>query len=125
MRLGISLWLAIASMTLEARMAKSAEWLISTEHAECLAIHLDAYLQVDADPVIIFLEACPIADMEEAMDALRKNLTQPKIRHQPALGLDAIIVYSKVDLACLKRAFPNTAGVVQRLPKIPECGNGG
>ena len=106
---------------------QAEDWLVKSEHAECLAKNIDAYVDAQSDPVVIFLEACPIADMQQAMASLQQNMTQPKIKQVDdgsGPAIDDIVVFSKADLACLKRVFPIVSGKAMRLPKNPDCGDG-
>jgi hypothetical protein len=101
-------------------------WVISAKEASCLFENLDAYLESKAEPVVIFIRLCPVTDPVEAMRKMQKNSgslpTAPSVTIAPdGSPFDEYIVYSQLELACLKEmAIQSTISPV-RLPHNP-CG---
>ena len=101
-------------------VAETNTWLVSKEQANCVIQNLDAYRSSDADPVVIFVKACPVVDAAEALESLQTNNTLPSVRETSiASELDDVIVFSRKELTCLDPTSIDFSGSIVELPRVP------
>lgn len=100
----------------------SDEWLIPQEQARCLFENLPRYQSSTADPVVIFVIACPVVDPTEALESLQTNNALPAVRESSnESAIDEVIVYTLEELRCLKTGGIDTSDPIVGIPKAP-CG---
>ena len=101
-------------------VAVSSEWLVSKERAQCVFEHIDLYRSSATDPVVIFVNACPVVDPAEALIALQTNNALPSVREtQDVSGTDDVIVFSQEELDCLSVVSIDISGPIVAIPKVP------
>ncbi len=94
-------------------------WVLETEQARCFIENIEKYQSATAQPVVIFLSACPIVNVAKAMKQLQVNSgVQPGTQTKNG-DVDDVIVYTLKELMCLDKLSIASDEPFVLLPKRP------
>lgn len=96
-------------------------WRVTPKHAQCFLDHLDDYAKSQDEPVVVFLEACPIVERLAAIQKLQKNSQIPNIKETEAGIFDDVVVFNRDEIICLKNQVVAAGMTEVLLPKTPGC----
>jgi hypothetical protein len=113
--------LCVLAATITVRGQEEA-WSVKAELARCVIQHAEDYISGNSDdPIIIYLEACPEPSTEKSLALLLENSIVPELNVDAGADIDAIVVFTRSELACIaKIQIEYTDGIVS-LPKKPRC----
>ncbi len=97
------------------------DWVLRTEHFECLIQNLEVY-RANAEPVtIIVLGACPEVDITEALAMIVQNsgIAQVDMVEDSAARPAEIISFTPPQLECLAQLEAAPDGDLVRIPRDP------
>lgn len=98
------------------------EWVVATDHAQCLLENAEAYGASGQEVMMIVLSACPDPDLKRAIVSRTRNavIPRPDGSDTPTL-VHEVIVYTRAEILCLASLHIDLSGPISRLPKAPRC----
>ena len=116
--------LALLILGVAASFADDKYWRVRGDQARCLIGAIEKYEKAKSDPVIIMLKACPIVDVQEALQKLRQNSDLPAIKTMPSGTddkFDEIIILNRAELPCIADLVLNNEQEEVLIPRFVIC----
>ena len=101
---------------------QEAAWSVKNKSARCVIDHAKDYISGNSeDPVVIYVEACPEPSTEKSLALLLENSIVPEPKADADADVDAIVVFTRSELACLAKLRIESTDEIVSLPKKPRC----
>ena len=113
--------IATISFTSPIGATEKNTWKVKTENFLCVLKHLNTYKKSDEDPVVIYLDACPVTDFSVIIKKLTKNSAVPSIDKSNTKTKETknVITYLKDELICLENYVIDKSKKVIDVPVKP------
>lgn len=114
---------AMSASSYKSSAQESNEWIIKVEHFKCLKKHIDTYIAIPKDKIVIFLNDCPETDIAKIIARNTRNSSLPTVKKKKQ-GVNSpaeVIAIEKDFLPCLAKIEIPTIGKTLRVSKKP-CG---
>ena len=100
---------------------ESKTWLVDSKKMKCVLENIKNYQSQRTDPVVIYLDLCPVSDPEKLFEMQLQNTIAPNIvrNSSEADTPEKVLILSKAELDCLSlQNFDFTKSTV-RIPRKP------